>query len=154
MGSKSKSKKNNSVSTNATQMANLQRQNPAATLSQMLMGQQGMQNTQLENVMGAFNQMKNAGDEQMAQNPMQALLQEVAGSLLGPGAMSDADMYAMNDMFDMSQFEPEQPQQPQAAQVAPPGYGGQLPQGYQPSIMGGFGSTPPYVPPTPRGGRR
>ena len=84
MGSRKKSK-NNSVSTNAAQMAALQpRANPAATLGQMLGAQQGMQNNMLKDVMGTFNQMKQAGDAQMSQNPMQALISE----MMGMGQMS------------------------------------------------------------------
>ena len=126
-------------------MAALQRANPAATLGQMLGAQQGMQNNMLKDVMGTFNQMKQAGDAQMSQNPMQALISE----MMGMGQMSDNDVASAMDMFDMSRFEPPEPvqQRPQVSPTGMPGYyrGG--------GIFGGM-STPPYVPPMPRGGRR
>ena len=78
MGSRKK-KRNNSTSTNAAQMAALQRANPGATMGQMQQTQQGMQNRQLQDVMGAFNQMKQAGDAQMGENPMAALLTQFFG---------------------------------------------------------------------------
>lgn len=111
MGSRKKSK-NNSTSTNSAQMAELQRANPGATMGQMQQTQQGMQNKQLEDVMGAFNQMKQAGDAQMGENPMAALMTQLFGE--GP--------QGSNVMFDMSQFKPPAPaqqQQPQTAPVSP-----------------------------------
>lgn len=118
MGSKSKSR-NNSTSTNAAQMAALQKANPGATMDQMMGAQQGMQNNQLQNVMGVFNQMKNAGDEQMAQNPMQAVLAQMMG---GMGPATKDDLNAATQMFDMSRFEPPEPQQPQVSPQQPQGY--------------------------------
>ena len=108
MGSKSKSK-NNSTSTNAAQMAALQRANPGATMAQMQQAQQGMQGSQLEKMFGAFNAMQEAGQAQMGQNPMAALLAEMVGS----GPASDGDVKMAQDMFDMSQFDQSvaQPQQ-------------------------------------------
>lgn len=125
MGSKSKSK-NNSTSTNAAQMAALQRQNPGATMGQMQQAQQGMQGSQLEQMFGAFNAMQEAGQAQMGQNPMAAVLAEMVGS----GPASDGDVKMAQDMFDMSQFDQSaaQPQQmpPQGTSmphyVAPEGY--------------------------------
>ena len=110
MGSRKK-KRNNSTSTNAAQMAALQRANPGATMGQMQQTQQGMQNRQLQDVMGAFNQMKQAGDAQMGENPMAALLTQFFGE--GP--------QRSNVMFDMSQFQPPAPtpQQPQMPPVSP-----------------------------------
>lgn len=100
MGSKSKSR-NNSTSTNAAQMAALQRQNPGATMAQMQQSQQGMQGSQLEKMFGAFNAMQEAGQAQMGQNPMAAILAEMVGS----GPASDGDVRMAQDMFDMSQFD-------------------------------------------------
>ena len=108
MGSRKKSK-NNSTSTNAAQMAALQRNNPGATLGQMMGAQQGMQNSMLGDVMGAFNQMKQAGDAQMAENPMAALMTQFFGE--GPKRS--------NVMFDMSRFEPPAPAQQQTPPVNP-----------------------------------
>ena len=111
MGNRKKSK-NNSTSTNAAQMAALQRANPGATLGQMMGAQQGMQNNMLKDAMGAFNQMKQAGDAQMSQNPMQAVMAE----MMGMGQMSDNDVASAMEMFDMSRFEPPE----QAPQQMPP----------------------------------
>ena len=118
MGSRKKSK-NNSTSTNAAQMAALQRNNPGATLGQMLGAQQGMQNNMLKDVMSTFNQMKQAGDAQMSQNPMQAVMAE----MMGMGHMSDNDIASAMEMFDMSRFEPPEPEQQQAPSVTPFMYG-------------------------------
>jgi hypothetical protein len=113
MGSKSKSK-NNSTSTNAAQMAALQRQNPGATMAQMQQAQQGMQGSQLEKMFGAFNAMQEAGQAQMGQNPMAALMAEMVGS----GPASDSDVRLAQDMFDMSQFD-QSVGQPQVSPMAP-----------------------------------
>ena len=114
MGSRKKSK-NNSTSTNAAQMAALQRANPSATMGQMMGAQKGMQNTQMKDIMGAFNQMKQAGDSQMAQNPMQAVMAE----MMGMGQMSDNDVASAMEMFDMSRFEPQEPAPQQMPPVSP-----------------------------------
>ena len=118
MGSKSKSK-NRSTSTNAAQMAALQRANPGATMAQMQQAQQGMQGSQLEKMFGAFNAMQQAGQAQMGQNPMAAVLAEMVGG----GPASDNDIRLAQDMFDMSQFDQSvaQPQQPQVSPYAPQG---------------------------------
>ena len=108
MGSKSKSK-NKSTSTNAAQMADLQRANPATTMEQAMGNQQAMQNGQLGQVMAAFNAMKEAGDAQMAQNPMYSLMTKMFGEAPQPS----------NVMFDMSQFQPPQQQPEQQPQMPP-----------------------------------
>lgn len=66
MGSKSKSKsRNNSTSTNAAQMAALQRQNPSATMDQAMGSQQALQSSLMEQMMPAFSAMMDMGREQM-----------------------------------------------------------------------------------------
>lgn len=109
MGSKSKSK-NKSTSTNAAQMAALQKANPAPTFEQVYGNQQEMQGGMLEQVMGAFNAMKQAGDAQMGQNPMQALMSQMFG-----GQMQQPQQ----PMFDMSQFQQPEPEPQQQAPQAP-----------------------------------
>jgi hypothetical protein len=135
MGSRKKSK-NNSTSTNAAQMAALQRANPGATMGQMMGAQKGMQNNMLRDAMGAFNQMKQAGDAQMAQNPMQAVMAE----MMGMGQMSDNDIASAMDMFDVSGFERQgpAPQPVPMPQVTPPNNSVPLPQ-TTPNMTGGFG---------------
>jgi hypothetical protein len=109
MGSKSMSK-NRSTSTNAAQMAALQRANPAPTFDQVYGNQQKLQGGMLEQVMGAFNAMKQAGDAQMGQNPMQALMSQMFG-----GQMQQPQQ----PMFDMSQFQQPEPEPQQQAPQAP-----------------------------------
>ena len=122
MGSKSKSKSNRSVKTNAAQMDALRRANPFLTSQQMMDSQQGLQNNQLGAMAEMMNQMANLGQAQMAQNPMLQVMQ--AYSMLPPGVASDKDvqmaMSPMNNPFSA-------PQQPQAAPMAQPGYGEQPP---------------------------
>ena len=113
MGSKSKSK-NRSTSTNAAQMAALQRQNPGATMGQMQQAQQGMQGNQLQKLFGAFNDIYKAGQAQMGNNPMA----EVLAEMIGGGPASDGDVKMAQDMFDMSQFD-QSVAQPQVSPMAP-----------------------------------
>ena len=109
MGSKKKSKGNSSVATNQAQMDALKKANPAPTFEQTYGNQQTMQNNMLEQVMGAFNAMKQAGDAQMGQNPMQALMAQMFGG---------QQQQPQQPMFDMSQFQQPEPQ-PQQQQQAP-----------------------------------
>ena len=153
MGSKKK-KKNNSTQTNQQQMAMLQAQNPAVSMDEMQGHQQDMQGSQMRQLAEAFNSMHQMGQAQMNSNPMAGLAQAFMGggtpelnpdnpmaglvaALGGGGKPSNGDMRLAGDMFDMSQFDqsqaqPQQPQQPQTAPMARPGYGGQVPQGYNP----------------------
>ena len=68
MGSKSSSK-NKSTSTNAAQMAALQKANPAPTMEEAMGNQQSMQSSLMEQMMPAFGAMMQMGQEQMAGNP-------------------------------------------------------------------------------------
>ena len=147
MGSKKK-KKNNSTQTNQQQMAMLQAQNPAVSMDEMQGHQQAMQGSQMKQLAEAFNSMHSMGQAQMNSNPMAGLAQAFMGggmpqldnenpmaglvAALGGGPASDGDLKLAGVMFDMSQFDQSQapPQQPQTAPMARPGYGGQIPPGY------------------------
>jgi hypothetical protein len=66
----SRSSKNNSTSTNNTQMSNLQRDNPATTMAEAQGNQQALQSSLMEQLMPAFSAMMDFGQQQMADNPM------------------------------------------------------------------------------------
>lgn len=110
MGSRSRGS-NKSTSTNAAQMAALQKANPAPTMGQAMGSQQAMQGGQLGQMMSAFNAMKQAGDAQMGENPLEEMVRQMLGGHM--------PQQPQQPMFDMSQFEQQQPQ------VSPRGpYGG------------------------------
>ena len=110
MGSKSSSK-NNSTSTNAAQMAALQKANPAPTMEEAMGNQQSMQSSLMEQIMPAFSAMMQMGQEQMGSNPN---MPKFAGQL------SDREMTTLQDMIASMQPQEPQPQQPQQAQQMPP----------------------------------
>ena len=129
MGSRKKSK-NNSTSTNAAQMAALQRANTGATMGQTIGAQQDMQNSLMEQISPAFDAMMQMGQEQMSSNPMLSAFgrpSDTSGlgfgdrlklfSHLYSGGDSDEFMDAqkggvpINDAMQL----PQQPQQPQQA---------------------------------------
>ena len=134
MGSKSKSK-NNSTSTNASQMAALQKANPAPTMEEAMGNQQSLQSSLMEQIMPAFGAMMDMGQEQMASNPNMPK----SGKSGGDNALSFGDrmkmfshLYSGGDRDEfMEQHRLAQPggvpiadamqlpQQPQQAQQAP-----------------------------------
>lgn len=105
MGSKSKSK-NNSTSTNASQMAALQRNNPKVTFDEAHGNQQTLQSSLMEQVAPFFGAMMQMGQQQMDSNPM----------LKAFGPVSDGDRSTLQDMI--AALTPQQQQQPQ--QQMPP----------------------------------
>lgn len=112
MGSKSSSK-NKSTSTNASQMAALQKANPAPTMEEAMGNQQSMQSSLMEQIMPAFSAMMQMGQEQMGSNP----------NLKSFGQPSEREMTTLQDMIASMQPQepqPQQPQQPQQAQQMPP----------------------------------
>ena len=107
----SKSSKNKSTSTNASQMAALQKANPAPTMEEAMGNQQSMQSSLMEQIMPAFSAMMQMGQEQMGSNPN---MPKFAGQL------SDREMTTLQDMIASMQPQEPQPQQPQQAQQMPP----------------------------------
>ena len=105
MGSKSKSK-NKSTSTNASQMAALQRANPATTMAEAQGNQQALQSGLMEQVAPFFGAMMQMGQQQMDSNPM----------LKAFGPVSDGERSTLQDMI--AALTPQQ--QPQEQAQVPP----------------------------------
>jgi hypothetical protein len=133
MGSRKKSK-NNSTSTNAAQMAALQRANPSATMGQTIGAQQGMQNSLMEQIAPAFDAMMQMGQEQMSSNPMLSAFgkpSDTSGLGFGDRLKLFSHLYSGGDRDEFMDAQkggvpindamqlPQQPQQPQPGQVAP-----------------------------------
>ena len=129
MGSKSSSK-NKSTSTNAAQMAALQKANPAPTMEEAMGNQQSMQSSLMEQIMPAFSAMMDMGQQQMGSNPNMPKYGKSGGdndlgfgdrmklfSHLYSGGDRDEFMDAQKGgvpIADAMQL-PQQPQQPQQA---------------------------------------
>lgn len=102
MGSKSKSR-NNSTSTNASQMAALQRNNPRVTFDEAHGNQQTLQASLMEQVAPFFGAMMQMGQQQMDSNPM----------LKAFGPVSDGERSTLQDMIAALTPQQQAPQQPQ-----------------------------------------
>lgn len=107
MGSKSKSR-NNSTSTNAAQMAALQKANPAITMEQAMGNQQAMQSDMLGKVLPIFDGMMQNGMSVFNSNPM-------GGGAPAPANLTDilSSLLPAEGMASYPQMQP-QPQQPSA----------------------------------------
>lgn len=111
MGSKSSSK-NNSTSTNAAQMAALQKANPPTTMKEAQANQESMQSSLMEQIMPAFGAMMQMGQDSMGNNPI----------LKAFGPTSDGERSTLQDMIAiLTPQQQQQPQQPQPQQMPPNG---------------------------------